>query len=99
MTAAVSFAFDNSYARLPERFFARLAPTRMPAPRLIRLNDALTRHLGLDPEQLSTPEGIDILAGRRLPVGAAPLAWPMPDISSASGSRSSGTGAPSCSAK
>ena len=31
MTAAVSFAFDNSYARLPEHFFARLAPTRMSA--------------------------------------------------------------------
>ena len=74
MTAAVSFAFDNSYARLPERFFARLAPTRMPEPRLIRLNDPLTRHLGLDPERLSTPEGVEILAGTRLPAGATPLA-------------------------
>ena len=34
---AAPFAFDNSYARLPERFFARLAPTPVPAPRLIRL--------------------------------------------------------------
>ena len=74
MTAANSFAFDNSYARLPERFFARLKPTQMPAPRLIRLNDPLTRHLGLDPETLSMPEGVEILAGRRLPAGATPLA-------------------------
>jgi uncharacterized protein YdiU (UPF0061 family) len=74
MTAADFFAFDNSYACLPEHFFARLAPTRMPAPRLIRLNDPLARHLGLDPERLSTPEGVEILAGRRLPAGSAPLA-------------------------
>ena len=35
------FPFDNSYPRLPERFFARLPPTPVAAPRLIRLNDAL----------------------------------------------------------
>jgi serine/tyrosine/threonine adenylyltransferase len=43
---APPFAFDNSYARLPERFFARLAPTPAPAPRLVRLNETLARHLG-----------------------------------------------------
>ena len=64
MTTAVSFAFDNSYARLPERFFARLKPTQMPAPRLTRLNDPLARHLGLDTESLCTPEGVDIQIGR-----------------------------------
>src|SRR5947209_1581294 len=67
-------AFDNSYARLPERFFARLAPTPVPAPRLIRLNDDLARHLGIDPDRLSRPEGVGMLAGNRLPEGAEPLA-------------------------
>src|SRR5665213_2781879 len=34
-TEAVDFlAFDNSYARLPDRFFARLRPTPVAAPRL-----------------------------------------------------------------
>ena len=33
------FAFDNSYARLPERFYARLAPAKVAAPRLVRLNE------------------------------------------------------------
>ena len=27
-----AFAFDNSYARLPERFYARLPPTPVAAP-------------------------------------------------------------------
>src|SRR5260370_15397329 len=67
-------AFDNSYARLPERFFARLAPTPVPAPRLIRLNDDLARHLGIDPDRLAAPDGVEMLAGNRLPVGAGPLA-------------------------
>ena len=68
------FSFDNSYARLPDRFFARLAPTPVPAPRLIRLNRSLAGQLGLDPDRLSSPEGVEILAGNRLPDGAEPLA-------------------------
>src|SRR5258708_39686111 len=67
-------AFDNSYARLPERFFARLAPTPVPAPRLIRLNDDLARHLGIDPDRLAAPDGGEMLSGNRLPEGAEPLA-------------------------
>ena len=37
----VHFPFDNTYARLPDRFFARLAPTPVRAPKLIRLNREL----------------------------------------------------------
>jgi len=68
------FPFDNSYARLPDRFFARLAPTPGPEPRLVKLNQALARALNLDPEQLAAPSGIEVLAGNRLPLGAEPLA-------------------------
>ena len=68
------FPFDNTYARLPDRFFVRLPPTPVPAPRLIRLNHILARHLGLDPEALSSPKGVEILAGNRMPAGAEPLA-------------------------
>jgi len=71
---APPFAFDNSYARLPARFFARLAPTPVPAPRLVRLNETLARHLGIDPDRLAAPEGVQMLAGNRLPDGAEPLA-------------------------
>ena len=35
------FAFDNSYARLPDRFSARLHPTPVATPRLVRLNQKL----------------------------------------------------------
>ncbi|MDR3535412.1 MAG: YdiU family protein [Acetobacteraceae bacterium] len=66
--------FDNSYARLPDRFYARRDPTPVAEPRLVRLNVALAERLGLDPAALASPEGIAILAGNRVPEGAAPLA-------------------------
>ena len=68
------FPFDNSYARLPERFFARLPPTPVAAPRLIRLNERLARQLRLDPEELSSPEGIAMLAGNAVPKLGEPIA-------------------------
>ena len=68
------FAFDNTYARLPDRFHARLDPTPVAAPQLVRLNAALAEGLGLDPAALASPEGVAVLAGNRVPEGAAPIA-------------------------
>ena len=51
----VHFPFQNTYAALPANFFARVAPTPVAAPRLIKLNRALAVHLGLDPEVLGEP--------------------------------------------
>src|SRR6185436_20109128 len=68
------FDFDNSYARLPERFFSRLSPTPVAAPRLIRINDTLARELNLDPTKLATAESIEVLAGNRVPEKGEPLA-------------------------
>ncbi|MBN9268273.1 MAG: YdiU family protein, partial [Hyphomicrobium sp.] len=72
--AAVFLPFENSYARLPERFYARLAPTQVRAPRLVRLNEDLARELGLDPAYLASPEGVEILAGNRVAGGSEPIA-------------------------
>ncbi len=66
--------FDNSYARLPERFFARLDPTPVDAQGLIKINYPLARHLGLDPDFLGSPRGVDILAGNSVAEGSEPLA-------------------------
>lgn len=68
------FAFDNSYARLPDRFYSRLPPTPVAAPRLIKLNIGLAQELGLDPLRLSSPEGVAVLAGNRLAEGSEPIA-------------------------
>ncbi|MCA6102381.1 protein adenylyltransferase SelO [Bradyrhizobium australafricanum] len=70
----IHFPFQNTYSALPANFFARVAPTPVAAPRLIKLNRPLAIQLRLDPDLLSTPEGAEILAGKRLPDGADPIA-------------------------
>ena len=70
----VRFNFENSYARLPEKFYARVAPTPVPAPRLVKLNLELAERLGLDSAELASPEGVEVLAGSRVAAGSEPLA-------------------------
>ena len=66
--------FDNSYARLPARFYTRQAPTPVAQPALVAVNKALARDLGIDPKALTSRDGIDTLAGNAVPDGADPLA-------------------------
>lgn len=70
---SVQFNFDNSYARLPDRFFTRTHPTPVKDPRLIRINESLAVQLGLDPESLIA-EGAELFSGNRIPDGAEPIA-------------------------
>jgi uncharacterized protein YdiU (UPF0061 family) len=62
--------FDNSYARLPGTMHVRVDPTPVEAPRLIKVNEALARELGIDPASL-TPE---VAVGNVLLAGATPIA-------------------------
>jgi uncharacterized protein YdiU (UPF0061 family) len=68
-----AFGFDNSYARLPQQFFARVDPTPVAEPWLIKLNRPLADELGLDVAALER-EGAEIFSGNRVPSGADPLA-------------------------
>ncbi|HYW02953.1 MAG TPA: YdiU family protein [Gammaproteobacteria bacterium] len=74
MSVATDLIFENTYARLPESFYARVAPTPVPAPRLLRLNRPLAGELGLDPAWLASPDGVAMLAGNRVPESSRPLA-------------------------
>ncbi|MCP5128107.1 MAG: YdiU family protein [Pseudomonadales bacterium] len=69
-----AIAFDNSYARLPDRFFSRRQPTAVADPRPIRVNHALATLLGIDPHWLESAEGTAVLAGNATPEGAEPIA-------------------------
>lgn len=68
------FPFDNTYARLPDAFFARIEPTPVSLPVMIRLNHDLASELGIDIARLDSPEGLTILSGNRSPDGSEPLA-------------------------
>ena len=66
--------FDNSYARMPDKFYSRLAPTPVTEPGAVRVNRALAEQLGLDPEWLSSTQGTRVVAGNGVPEGADPIA-------------------------
>jgi uncharacterized protein YdiU (UPF0061 family) len=71
---SLTMPFDNSYARLPGRFYSRLDPTPVAVPKLMMLNERLAAELGLDAAALAAPEGVAMLAGNLVPEGAEPLA-------------------------
>jgi len=68
------FPFENSYSSLPERFYARLPPTRVSRPELIKINSELATELGLDPSKLATEQAIEVFAGNRVPEKSKPIA-------------------------
>ena len=67
-----SFPFDNTYARLPEGFFARQSPVPVRAPSLIVSNDQLASDMGITLGEENTLA--QMLAGNVVPNGAEPLA-------------------------
>lgn len=67
-------AFDNSYARLPERFHSRMSPTAVTAPAPITINRELAQLLGIDPDWLASQEGTAMVAGNSVVEGADPIA-------------------------
>jgi serine/tyrosine/threonine adenylyltransferase len=68
------WAFSNSYAALPERFYARLDPVPVVQPRLIKLNTALAAELGLECKSLDHGALAAIFSGNSIPEGADPIA-------------------------
>lgn len=69
-----AITFDNSYARLPERFYTRQSPEPVAKPGLIRANTELARQLGIDPDWLASEEGVLTIAGNAIPAHAEPIA-------------------------
>lgn len=71
---SVGWRFDNSYARLPETFYARIRPVPVQAPRVAILNYALAESLGLNLRTLSEDEAAQLFSGNLLPQAAQPIA-------------------------
>ena len=58
--------FDNSYAKLPQHFFAKQLPTPVRAPEMVIFNDALAGSLGV-------PSQLEVFAGNAIPEHAEPI--------------------------
>src|SRR2546428_10318637 len=66
--------FDNTFARLPEVFYAKVTPTPLKSPFLVAFNPDAAALLDLDPEEARRPEFAGCFAGHYLPPGSEPLA-------------------------
>ena len=71
---SIGWRFDHSYARLPEVMFARAAPARARAPKLVLFNHALARSLGLDATAADPQALAATFSGTTLPEGSLPIA-------------------------
>lgn len=70
-----TLSFDNTYARLPQAFYARLNPTPFNAPLyLVHANQSAAELIDLDPAQLTRPEFTALFGGSALAPGMEPLA-------------------------
>ncbi|HEX3915436.1 MAG TPA: YdiU family protein [Steroidobacteraceae bacterium] len=67
-----AFVNPSSYASLPERFFARVSPTPVAAPGLVKFNDALAAELGLTAPDAGTLSAL--FSGNALPEDCVPIA-------------------------
>src|SRR6266702_3313846 len=66
--------FDNTFARLPEVFYAKVMPTPLKNPCLVAFNPDAAALLDLDPEEARRPEFAGYFAGQYLPPCSEPLA-------------------------
>ena len=67
---ASRFDFEHTYAQLPAKFWQRVDPTPVKAPRMLAFNDALAAELGI----VRGADAADVFAGNVVPAGALPLA-------------------------
>tara|TARA_B100001123_G_scaffold34974_2_gene36258 strand:+ start:563 stop:2011 length:1449 start_codon:yes stop_codon:yes gene_type:complete len=70
----MNIPFDNTYAKLPERFFAKQEPAHVPEAKLIRFNREIAAKLSIDADWLESADGVAMLAGNAVPEGAEPIA-------------------------
>ena len=70
-----TLSFDNTYARLPEGFYAKLNPTPFSSsPYLVSFNPAAAELIDLNPGEATRPEFAALFGGGMLAPGMEPLA-------------------------
>src|SRR5699024_12460990 len=63
----IGWQFDHSYKSLPDIFYTTPSPSPAEDPTIVCFNEMLAKELGLDANALQTEDGIQILAGNKLP--------------------------------
>ena len=66
--------FDNSYARLPEKLYSRVAPAPATQPQTVVFNETLAFEMGFKYRSADKTEIAETFSGNALPEGSEPLA-------------------------
>lgn len=66
--------FHNTYSKLPDRFYKRVAAASFKAPKLIAFNRELARELGMNLKDSSDAELAAIFSGQKILPGSEPIA-------------------------
>ncbi len=70
----MQFQFNNTYVNLPDVFYKKVLPTKVPDPKLIILNQNLSEYLGFKIKDSDMENLIGLLSGNNIPEGAEPIA-------------------------
>jgi serine/tyrosine/threonine adenylyltransferase len=65
--------FNNTYATLPEHFYAQSTPEKVPAPKLIHFNNDLAKELQIQTGPTKAEELAEYFSGNQIPPGARPI--------------------------
>lgn len=69
----IRLGFDNSYRRLPARFYAPVSPQKVAGPRVVAFNRALARDLRFDVEAVEA-RAAALFSGNEIATDAEPIA-------------------------
>ncbi|MBS91962.1 MAG: hypothetical protein CMM95_02790 [Rickettsiales bacterium] len=66
--------FDNTFSQLSREFYEEINPEPVKEPKLIKLNNELSKYLSLDYDFLKSRDGLLVLSGNKTPDGSKPIA-------------------------
>lgn len=74
MAKLEELSFDNTYARLPSAFYAKVEPTPLSNPHLVSFNPDAAALIDLDQDEAKRPEFAGVFGGNLLIPGSEPVA-------------------------
>ena len=64
---------ENTYIKLPSKFFTAQYPEKVKEPKVVALNKTLAKNLGIDVSFLESEEGENFLSGNKILDGTTPI--------------------------
>ena len=65
---------ENTYITLPEIFYSKQEPSKVPQPKIVLYNDKLACDLNIDKDIMKDEDGVDILTGNKIIENSVPIA-------------------------